>query len=126
METLEKRMKDPVALAKFGGTQNQVEFETIRSARDSNEGGTGISFTQLRNVLKDRSLSEKQQLNTWLAGFNHQELGKNWIYKLMLTAKENMGLDEDAAGVGVVTKQNTTADVGPGTLRKNLKAFKLV
>ena len=33
---------------------------------------------------------------------------------------------EDAAGVGIVNKQNTTKDVGPGTLRKNLKAFKLV
>jgi hypothetical protein len=32
---------------------------------------------------------------------------------------------EDAAGVGIVTKQNSTADVGPGTLRKNLKAFNL-
>jgi hypothetical protein len=33
---------------------------------------------------------------------------------------------EDAAGVGIVTKQNSTKDVGPGTIRKNLKAFKLV
>ena len=33
---------------------------------------------------------------------------------------------EDAAGVGIITKQNTTKDVGPGTIRKNLKAFKLV
>ena len=32
---------------------------------------------------------------------------------------------EDAAGVGIVTKQNTTADVGPRTIKKNLKAFKL-
>jgi len=32
---------------------------------------------------------------------------------------------EEAAGVGIVTKQNSTADVGPGTLRKNLKAFNL-
>lgn len=32
---------------------------------------------------------------------------------------------EDAAGVGIITKQNTTADVGPGTIKKNLKAFKL-
>ena len=29
-------------------------------------------------------------------------------------------------GVGIVTNQNTTPDVGPGTLHKNLKAFKLV
>jgi hypothetical protein len=32
---------------------------------------------------------------------------------------------EDAAGVGIITKQNTTADVGPGTIKKNLKAYKL-
>jgi hypothetical protein len=32
---------------------------------------------------------------------------------------------EEAAGVGIVTKQNTTADVGPGTLGKMLRAFKL-
>ena len=34
--------------------------------------------------------------------------------------------DEDAAGVGIVNKQNSTKDVGPGTLRKNLKAFNLL
>jgi hypothetical protein len=33
---------------------------------------------------------------------------------------------EDAAGVGIITKQNTTADVNKGTPRKNLKAFKLI
>lgn len=33
---------------------------------------------------------------------------------------------EEAAGVGIITKQNTTADVNKGTPRKNLKAFRLV
>lgn len=33
---------------------------------------------------------------------------------------------EEAAGVGIITKQNSTADVNKGTPRKNLKAFKLV
>lgn len=32
---------------------------------------------------------------------------------------------EEAAGVGIVDKQNSTCDVGPGTLHKNLKAFGL-
>lgn len=32
---------------------------------------------------------------------------------------------EECAGVGIVTKQNSTADVGPGTIAKNLKAFNL-
>ena len=37
----------------------------------------------------------------------------------------NLKVKEECAGVGVVTKQNSTADVGPGTIKKNLKAFKL-
>lgn len=32
---------------------------------------------------------------------------------------------EDAAGVGIITKQNTTADVNKGTLRKMMKAYHL-
>ena len=37
-------------------------------------------------------------------------------------AKKN----EDAAGVGIITKQNTTKDVNKGTLRKMMKGFKLI
>jgi len=33
---------------------------------------------------------------------------------------------EEAAGVGIITKQNTTKDVNKGTLRKMLKGFKLI
>lgn len=33
---------------------------------------------------------------------------------------------EDAAGVGIITKQNTTVDVNKNTPKKNLKAFRLV
>jgi len=32
----------------------------------------------------------------------------------------------EAAGVGIITKQNTTKDVNKGTLRKMLKSFKLI
>jgi hypothetical protein len=35
-------------------------------------------------------------------------------------------VDEEAAGVGIITKQNSTPDVNKGTPRKNLKAFKLI
>ncbi len=35
-------------------------------------------------------------------------------------------LTEDAAGVGIITKQNTTKDVNKGTLRKMMKGFKLI
>ena len=42
------------------------------------------------------------------------------MYKCLCSKKE------DAAGVGIITKQNSTADVNKGTPRKNLKAFKLI
>jgi pyrimidine deaminase RibD-like protein/FMN phosphatase YigB (HAD superfamily) len=35
-------------------------------------------------------------------------------------------VEEDAAGVGTITKQNSTGDVNKGTPRKNLKAFRLI
>jgi len=35
-------------------------------------------------------------------------------------------VSEEAAGVGIITKQNTTVDVNKNTPRKNLKAFRLV
>jgi pyrimidine deaminase RibD-like protein len=57
---------------------------------------------------------------------------ENYFYTNLHTATKLGGplykdqkTDEEAAGVGIVTKQNSTADVGPGTIRKNLKAFKL-
>jgi len=43
------------------------------------------------------------------------------------TAKKKVAATiEDAAGVGIITKQNSTVDVNKSTPRKNLKAFKLV
>ena len=39
--------------------------------------------------------------------------------------KKNKETTEDAAGVGIITKQNTTVDVNKNTPHKNLKAFRL-
>jgi nicotinamide mononucleotide adenylyltransferase len=41
-------------------------------------------------------------------------------------AKKHEPANEEAAGVGTITKQNTTVDVNKGTPRKNLKAFRLI
>lgn len=77
MNALEKRMKDPDAVAKYGGTQNQVDFETISTPR-----GTGISFTQLRNAL--RNMSDKAAItNLWFKAFDTETLGEDWVKKLM-------------------------------------------
>lgn len=42
------------------------------------------------------------------------------------TKKKEPVAAEDAAGVGIITKQNTTKDVNKGTLRKMMKGFKLI
>ena len=39
--------------------------------------------------------------------------------------KSNNRANEEAAGVGIITKQNTTKDVKPGQIKKNLKKLKL-
>lgn len=94
MDSLEKRMKDPVALAKYGGTQNQVDFETVRTERDPSKGGTGISFTQLRNKLADPNASEQDKLNFWMQAFDGQKLGPQWVKHLMDVTAQNMGLKQ--------------------------------
>jgi hypothetical protein len=39
---------------------------------------------------------------------------------------DNDAKKEDAAGVGIITKQNTTQDVNKSTPGKNLRAFRLI
>jgi hypothetical protein len=94
LESLEKRMKDPVALAKYGGTQDQVDYEIIGVPRNASGGGNDMSFTRLRNVLKDPNKSEEEQLETWKQGFDTGKLGDAWVREIMKTAKKTMSLTE--------------------------------
>jgi hypothetical protein len=50
----------------------------------------------------------------------------NNLWRQIQAAKKSQGMAEEAAGVGIITKQNSTVDVNKGTPRKNLKAFRLV
>lgn len=85
MDTLSQRMKDPEAVKKYGGTQNQVSFQTLGTKR-----GTGITFTALRNILKDHSLSDEDKLAQWARAFDTDKLGIDWVKQLMHTAAKNM------------------------------------
>lgn len=61
-------------------------------------------------------------LNIFMMG-THEKIAKKWAELKNKYGQRPIG--EECAGVGTVNKQNSTADVGPGTLRKNLKAFRL-
>lgn len=186
-------------LNKFPGYEN-VKITLKTTPREAEAGGTGVNFTELRNVLKDTSKSASEQFAKWRSSFD-PALDDKWIKYLITVARKNMGissnkdlkesvmseidmqignkldraislynrgridsevlgdftiklannvakklnldqdnvqavindyvdnalsdLDEEAAGVGIITKQNTTADVGPGTLGKMLRNLKL-
>ena len=87
MDTLSKRMKNP----QYPGFEH-VEFEVIRTERDPSQGGTGISFTQCRDILKQPNTTEEQQLKFWCECFNESVLGSAWIKKIMDAAKAGMGV----------------------------------
>lgn len=52
--------------------------------------------------------------------------GVQYPYYDFVAKFANKSANEEAAGVGTITAQNTTADVNPRTIKKNLKAFNLV
>lgn len=100
----------------------------------------GPRATPMRQALLDPNMSDEEKFQVWRDAMS-PELSDEEVKQLMQTAlqrmqdfakpkprvakKKDMATAEEAAGVGIVTKQNSTADVGPGTLNKMLKAFKL-
>jgi hypothetical protein len=51
-----------------------------------------MSFTKLRNILKDPQASDKQQYNVWSQGFDETALGQDWIKYLMDITRKGMGV----------------------------------
>jgi nicotinamide mononucleotide adenylyltransferase len=95
------------------------------------------SATDLRNavVAGDRDAFTKAagvDANTEIAGQPYFDLVEHYLFPQVEKEREKEAKKkakvkkEEAAGVGIITKQNTTVDVNKNTPRKNLKAFKLV
>jgi hypothetical protein len=78
-------------LNRFPGYEHvRVSLEV--TPRELGSGGSGISFTQMRNALKDPNMSDEQKIDTWMRGFDGQRLGRDWIINLMDISRQNMGL----------------------------------
>jgi hypothetical protein len=121
MDSLERRMKDPAAVAKYGGTQDQVDFETVRTEREAGKGGTGISFTMLRDILKDPNASEEAKLKLWSKAFDVEKLGAPWIKKLMHTASAGIKHKEIKEFI-----QRIKPLIGEATIEQKAKFVKLL
>lgn len=82
-----------------------------------------VALSETVKKVKGRwALVSKSDPNKVLQYYHGSEYpSKEWIKNV----ERRVHSFEDAAGVGIITKQNTTTDVGPGTLYKNLKAFGL-
>lgn len=86
------------AVTKFPGYEHvKVSLETIPRTRP-------ISFTKLRDVLKNPNATPEQQYAVWAQGFNEKKLGKDWILNLM---------DISRKGMGVVQQQPQAAPAQP-------------
>ena len=72
-----------------------VKVSAYVTPRGSDEGGTGVSTTQLRNALK--TMPEDQAFQKWSQAYNVQKLGADWIRHLMDVARKHMGLTKPVA-----------------------------
>jgi hypothetical protein len=84
------------AVNKFQGYEH-VRVTPNVTGRGEEEGGTGVSGTQLRNVLKDVNKTPEQQFAVWNHAYNSgnygaQKLAPEWIHHLMDIARKGMGL----------------------------------
>ena len=74
------------AVNKFQG------YEHVKASLEVTPRGTGMSFTKLRNILKDPNATPEQQLQVWSQGFDVKKLGVDWIKHLMDITRKGMGI----------------------------------
>jgi len=67
-------------------------YEHVKVSLEATPRGTGMSFSQLRNILKDPKATPQQQLALWEKGFDVKKLGREWILHLMDITRKGMGI----------------------------------
>lgn len=82
----------PIAKALMKAVNKFPGYEHVKVILNPTPRGTGMSFTKLRNILKDPNATPEQQYALWSKGFNEAKLGKDWILHLMDITRKGMGL----------------------------------
>ena len=87
----------PIAGALMKAVNKFQGYEHVKVSLEVTPRGTGMSFSKLRNILKDPNATEQQQLALWSQGFDSQKLGVDWIKHLMDITKKGMGIAQQPA-----------------------------
>jgi hypothetical protein len=100
-------------------------LSSATALRDAVSKGDRDAFTQAAGVNADTPVAGKPFFDLVAEYLLPYSNSPKKVAKKKVAAPVE-GVAEEAAGVGIITKQNSTVDVNKGTPRKNLKAFRLV
>ena len=106
-------------LAKYNNQEYSFDSIDVISAGERDPDSDDVAGV---SASKAREAAAKGDYETFKTMFQGNEGLKKNIYRAVRTG---MGIKEEAAGVGIVTKQNTTPDVNKKTLGKIMKALRL-
>ena len=93
----EDQAKMPIAGALMKAVNKFPGYEHVKASLEATPRGTGMSFTKLRNILKDPNSTPEQQLQVWSQGFDVKKLGVDWIKHLMDITRKGMGVQNKVA-----------------------------
>jgi hypothetical protein len=102
----------PIAQALMKAVNKFQGYEHVQVKLEATPRGTGISFTQLRNILKDTKSTPQQQLAVWSKAFDVKKLGAEWIKHLMDLTRKGMNIQEPQMKAKEIQPAETMAGVG--------------
>ena len=123
----EDQSKMPIAQALMKAVNKFQGYEHVKVHLEATPRGTGMSFTKLRNILKDPNATPEQQYALWSKGFDEKKLGKEWIMRLMDITRKGMGIQatkETMAGVGMQDNPESNAVAYEAKQRLDPKCWK--
>lgn len=117
----------PHGFYNFPSIQQQAtpRLSSATALRAAVQAGDRKAFEQAAGVSADTDVAGHPFFDVVAHYLIPQLEAPKKVTKKKAPAKEKE-VGEEAAGVGIITKQNTTVDVNKGTPRKNLKAFRLI
>jgi len=117
----EDQQNMPIAGALMKAVNKFPGYEHVKVSLEATPRGTGMSFSKLRNILKDPNATEQQQLALWTQGFDAQKLGVDWIKHLMDITKKGMGIAQQPAAQPAPVPQPVAERLSTALIRPRVK-----